>query len=113
MCVYARLLCGLGCKRAVRTHLADKQAAGRLGNRRVFVCLSLCVCLIEHREEKRARAQAGEVNSARPHCSLLLSDHWICTHRHPPNVLADIAKKNSVQSLTCVFDLEMAKDNSM
>lgn len=66
MCVYARLLCGLGCKRAVRTHLADKQAAGWLGNRRVFVCLCvcLCVCLIEHREERSTRVQAGEVNSA-------------------------------------------------
>lgn len=37
VCVCVRLLCSLGCKRAVRTHLADKQAAGWLGNRRVFV----------------------------------------------------------------------------
>lgn len=55
---------GLGCKRAVRTHLADKQAAGWLGNRLVFVCLSLCVCPIEQMEGKSAREQAVEVNSA-------------------------------------------------
>lgn len=59
----------------------------------VCLCVCLCVCLIEHGEEKRAQAQAGEVNSARPHCSLFLSDRWICTQRHSPNILADIAKK--------------------
>lgn len=55
MYMYARLLCGLGCKRAVRTHLADKQAAGWLGNRRVFVCV--CVCLYVNVSD---RAKGGE-----------------------------------------------------
>ncbi len=68
VCVCARLLCGLGCKRAVRTHLADKQAAGWLGNRRVFVCVFVFMCVSDRakgrEKRKRVREQAVEVKSA-------------------------------------------------
>lgn len=62
VCVCGRLLCGLRCKRAVRTHLADKQAAGWLGNRRAFVgvCLFSCVHLIEEREKKKERERESK-----------------------------------------------------
>ena len=70
VCVCARLLCGLGCKRAVRTHLADKQAAGWLGNRREFVCVCVFVFMwVSDRKKgkekrKRAQKQAAEVKFA-------------------------------------------------
>lgn len=93
VCVWARLLCGLRCKRAVRTHLADKQAAGWLGNQRVFPCVCVFVFMWlsdgEKWKEKRKRAQeqAEEVKFAWLHCSLFLSDAvWHMrreTHTHP------------------------------